>query len=36
MTSLGWKEVAKSSHEDIVRKSAHGLQNILSMAFKRK
>lgn len=36
MDSLGWKEVANSGHEDIVRKSAHGLPNILSMAFKRK
>jgi hypothetical protein len=36
MDSLGWKEMANSRHEDIVRKSAHGLPNILSMAFKRK
>lgn len=36
MEQMGWKEVARSGHEDIVRKSAHGLQNILSMAFKRK
>jgi hypothetical protein len=36
MDSLGWRTVAVSGHEDIVRKSAHGLQNILSMAFKRK
>lgn len=36
MASYGWKVVAVSGHEDIVRKSAHGLQNILSMAFKRK
>lgn len=36
MDSLGWKEVARSAHEDIVRKSKHGLQNIISMAFKRK
>jgi len=36
MGSYGWHTVAVSGHEDIVRKSAHGLQNILSMAFKRK
>lgn len=36
MDSYGWKTVAVSGHEDIVRKSTHGLQNILSMAFKRK
>lgn len=36
MDYYGWKAVAVSGHEDIVRKSAHGLQNILSMAFKRK
>lgn len=36
MDHYGWKEIARSGHEDIVRKSAHGLQNILSMAFKRK
>ena len=36
MASYGWKEVARSGHEDVVRQSAHGLQNILSMAFKRK
>jgi hypothetical protein len=35
MHSYGWKKVAVSGHEDIVRKSARGLQNILSMAFKR-
>lgn len=35
MCSLGWKTIAVSGHEDIVRKSRHGLQNILSMAFKR-
>jgi hypothetical protein len=35
MSSYGWKTVALSSHEDIVRKSKHGQQNILSMAFKR-
>jgi hypothetical protein len=36
MQHYGWKCVAVSGHEDIVRKSTHGLQNILSMAFKRK
>jgi hypothetical protein len=36
MDFYGWKEVARSAHEDIVRKSKHGLQNIISMAFKRK
>lgn len=36
MNHYGWREVARSGYEDIVRKSAHGLQNILSMAFKRK
>lgn len=36
MDSLGWKVVAVSGFEDVVRKSTHGLQNILSMAFKRK
>ncbi|MGN6438403.1 MAG: hypothetical protein ACTHMM_17805 [Agriterribacter sp.] len=36
MDSYGWKTIAVSGHEDIVRKSTHGLQNILSMAFKRK
>lgn len=36
MEHYGWKTVAVSGHEDIVRKSKHGLQNILSMAFKRK
>lgn len=35
MNNYGWKTVAVSGHEDIVRKSTHGLQNILSMAFKR-
>lgn len=35
MESYGWVHVASSGHEDIVRKSAHGLQNILTMAFKR-
>lgn len=36
MDAYGWKTIAVSGHEDIVRKSLHGLQNILSMAFKRK
>lgn len=36
MDHYGWRTVAISGHEDIVRKSTHGLQNILSMAFKRK
>lgn len=36
MDSYGWRTVAVSNHEDIIRKSKHGLQNILSMAFKRK
>lgn len=36
MSFYGWKSVALSGHEDIVRKSLHGLQNILTMAFKRK
>jgi hypothetical protein len=35
MNSYGWRKVAVSGYEDIVRKSTHGLQNILSMAFKR-
>lgn len=37
MRSYGWKEVAFSTHEDIVRKpsySQYGMINILSMAFK--
>jgi hypothetical protein len=36
MDSFGWKTIAVSGHEDVIRKSVHGLQNILSMAFKRK
>jgi hypothetical protein len=36
LDQYGWRPVAKSSHEDIIRKSTHGLQNIISMAFKRK
>ena len=35
MDSFGWKAVSVSGHEDVIRKSAHGLQNILSAAFKR-
>lgn len=35
MDAHGWRCVAISGHEDIVRKSEHGLQNILTMAFKR-
>lgn len=35
MNSYGWKAVAQSHHEDIVRASTHGKENILSMAFKR-
>lgn len=35
MESYGWAHIASSGHEDIVRKSKHGLQNILTMAFKR-
>ena len=35
MNQYGWKAVAESGHEDIVRKGKGGLQNILSMAFKR-
>lgn len=35
MANYGWKMVATSNHEDIIRKSKHGLQNILSAAFKR-
>lgn len=35
MAHYGWKKTAWSTHEDIVRKSTHGLPNILSMAFKR-
>lgn len=36
MERYGWHHVALSTHEDIIRKSTHGLPNILSMAFKRK
>jgi len=35
MNQYGWKVVAESGHEDIIRKGKDGLQNILSMAFKR-
>ena len=35
MSQYGWEAVTESAHEDIVRKSKHGLQNIISMAFKR-
>lgn len=35
MGHYGWRATTISQHEDIVRKSTHGLQNILSMAFKR-
>lgn len=35
MANYGWKTIAVSGHEDIVRKGKNGLQNILSMAFKR-
>lgn len=37
MNSMGWKVVAVSDHEDKIRAGKNqGLQNILSMAFKRK
>ena len=36
MNHYGWKTIALSHHEDIVRQPVHGLRNILSMAFKRK
>jgi len=35
MKRYGWRLVASSNHEDIVRVSTHGLQNILTMSFKR-
>lgn len=35
MKSYGWTAVAESDHENIIRKGKNGLQNILSMAFKR-
>ncbi len=36
MNQYGWKQVAQSGHEDIIRRGKNGLQNILSMGFKRK
>lgn len=36
MQVYGWEKISSSTHEDIVRKSAHGLQNILTMSFRRK
>lgn len=36
MEHYGWHCVAISGHEDIVRRSKHGLQNILSASFKRR
>ncbi len=35
MNQYGWKVVAESDHENYIRKGQNGLQNILSMAFKR-
>jgi hypothetical protein len=35
MASYGWRMTAVSNHEDIVRRSRHGLQNILSAGFNR-
>lgn len=35
MFHYGWKTVAESDHENIIRKGTNGLQNIFSMAFKR-
>lgn len=35
MSFYGWEKVAVAGQEDIVRVSAHGMQNILSMSFKR-
>lgn len=35
LAKYGWRKVAWGAHEDIVRKSAHPFQNILTMAFKR-
>jgi 2-polyprenyl-3-methyl-5-hydroxy-6-metoxy-1,4-benzoquinol methylase len=35
MAHYDWRMVAKGHHEDIVRKSTHGLPNILTMAFKK-
>lgn len=36
MEHYGWKAHITSFHEDIVRQSTHGLENILSMSFKKK
>lgn len=36
MNQYGWYVVTESKHEDKIRQSKHGLQNIISMAFKRK
>lgn len=36
MQDKGYKMAAVSNHEDIVRRSEHGLKNILTMAFKRR
>lgn len=36
MDHFGWRKIASSTHEDIVRKSTHGLDNILTMSFKKK
>jgi|JI10StandDraft_1071094.scaffolds.fasta_scaffold00684_29 hypothetical protein len=36
MEKYGWSLKAKSTHEDIVRKSTDGEQNILTMSFSRK
>lgn len=35
MLSCGWRVVATSNHEDIVRQSTGNWENILTMAFKR-
>lgn len=35
MMHYGWREVAYSTHEDIIRKSLHDDANILTMAFRR-
>lgn len=35
MAQYGWRQTAESYHEDLIRKGANGLQNILSMGFKR-
>ncbi len=35
MNQYGWKKVGESDHENIIRKGQNGLQNILSMAFKK-